>query len=311
MADSLNKASVAAIQAYHMDHIEGFYEKTFAMPMLKNFMGVTAKDKLLIRSATADSGLQSYQPGHHAKGTVTFTGRKLEMQLVKDDRKIETRVMSTDDYDSYLVRSGNNPRDLPYEAYVIELIYKALYESFTQSVLWGGKKLALIPGAPNNASDTADGFRELMLVETVAGNLPRYITGLATSTNAVDLATDFVEANLDTVEKNRRPHVLYSSLAFLNMYRKAYRDQHGSDTMARDANGLSVVHDHENVVILPQDGLSGSQLVISRPDNFYVAFDGAPFQEMRYESRELFIEIDWKYGLQYASNMELYPNEWI
>lgn len=308
--DGLDKSGVAAIQDYYMEHKEGFYERTFVKPMLGHFFNVNARDRVLIRSANATSGLQSYQGGHHHRGTVTFTGRELIMRLVKVDQSYETRRFSVEDYDSYMLRTGNDPRQFPYQAYVVSLILKAMYEDFTKNVIWGGREKGIIPGAPNQAQDTADGFFKLFEDEIIAGNLAPYITGIMTNTNAYDKVLDYVEAVLDSTTKETEEHVLYCSQALLRNFRKDYRDSQGQNLDSKNSYGLVTVPDYENVMFLPQDGIKGSGLVMAKPDNLHIGFDGPPALNMHYESRILKVEFDWKYGMQFASLDELDINEW-
>ena len=292
-----------------MTHVDKFYERIFSTPTLGQMMGVTVKDKLLIRSADAVSGLQSYQSGHHQKGGVTFDGRQLSMTMVKDDKQFETRAFDVEDYDSYLNRTGNDPKQFPYQAYVLDLILRAMYEDFEKNVKWGAKKLGHIPGAPNQSTDTADAFRELIYQDIAAGAIAPYITGQLTAANAYDVIVDFIEAALETPEMEAAPFAIYCSLQDRRFFRKAYRDAHGTDNDAKDSYGLEVVPDYENVRLIPQSGLTGSSLCMARPENLYVGFDGAPHIEMRYESRVMYAEIDWKYGFQYASPVDLFVNE--
>ena len=308
---NLNKSKVAAIQDYYMTHADGFYERIFAQPQLAQMMGVTVKDKLLIRSADAVSGLQSYQAGHHLKGSVAFNGRTLQMRMVKDDKQFETRAFDVEDYDAYLNRTGNDPKQFPYQAYVIEMILKAMYEDFEKNVKWGGVYLGPIVGAPNQSTDTVDGFIELIHDSIIAGEVAPYITGLLSASNAYDKIVDFIEAMLEIPEMEAADWALYTSLSARRFLRKSYRDAHGADNDAKDSYGLELVPDYEKVRVIPQSGLSGSQMVLARPDNLYIGYDGAPFIEMRYESRMMYCEIDWKYGMQFASPTDLFVNEWL
>ena len=308
----LNKDGVAAIQDYYMTHADGFYERIFSAPTMGQMMGVTVKDRLLIRSADATSGLQSYQAGHHMKGGVTFDGRYLQMRMVKDDKQFETRRFDVEDYDSYLNRTGNDPKQFPYQAYVIEMILKAMYEDFEKNVKWNGIHLGHTPGAANQSTDTVDGFRKLIHDALAAGDLaPLYGLGALSPANAYDKIVEFVEANLVTPEEEAADWAIYLPLQQRRNIRKAYRDAHGADNDAKDSYGLEVIPDYENVRIIPQAGLSGSQLCMARAQNMYVGFDGAPHIEMRYESRVMYCEIDWKYGLQFASPVDLFVNEFI
>lgn len=307
---ALDKTAVDAIQAYYLTHKEGFYTKTFVQPMLENFMMVTAKDKLMLQSADSTSVLQSYQSGHHTKGDISLGARRLDMRDVKADQTFETRQFSTDAYHAYLQRSGNDPRDFPFQAFVIQMIMDQMYEDFTTEVVWNGRYLGPISGAPNNPADTADGFREIIRDEIIAGAMPVYATGLLTSATALDGLRQFVKDQLDTAGKRRRLHYCYCSIETLDAYQENYEDSIGSYRHADDAYNLTRIHG-TNCFLVPQDGLSGSALVMARPDNLHVGMDGPPALVLDYTSRELKVEIDWKYGFQVASVTELYANEWV
>lgn len=310
----LNKASVEAIQDYYMENSGEFMERTFNDALEPQGFQVrnNVKDTVLLLDSDAKPGLQSYQAGHHHKGQVVFNGRQLQMRMVKNDQRFETRAFDVENYFSYLNRTGNDPRQLPYEAYILDLMMRAMYEAFKLQVMWKGRHLGPIAGAPNEPEDTADGFTKIITDEVLSGAIAPYVTGLMdTNANTYDGMLDFIEASLDNTAKEGRPHNIYTSLQNVRKFRKGYRDQHGQDTDVINTYGMTTVPDFPNVTLVPQDGLTGSGLCMMRPDQGVVAFDGAPFTEFRYESRMLYVEVDWKYGLDIRSTQELYVNEWF
>lgn len=307
---SLDKSSIDAIQDRYREAKEGFYTKTFVDRSINDMMMVTVKDGMILQSAEITSGLQSYQAGHHAKGAVTLTGRELKMSPVKLDMTFEPQALTTDYYFSYMKRNGNDPREFIYEDFILQLIMDKLYEDFKLEVLWGGKKLAAISGAPNNAQDTADGFLELLTQAVWAGDIAPTITGPITSANAVEKLRQFVRDNLDKPGIRRRPHFLYCAQRVVDAYQEDYEDTRGTDTHADNPFGLTQIHG-TNTYLLPQDGLEGNELILARADNLHVGFDGAPNINLTLLHRQLYVEIDWKYGMQFQSAIELEVNEWI
>lgn len=306
----LNKGTVANIQDYYLTHREGFYQRTFSAPMMNSFINVTATDKLMLQSASSTSVLQSRQSGHHKKGAITLDARQLDMRGVKTDNTFDTVKFSEEAYHAYLYAGKLDPRDFPFQAFVVDTIMMQMYEDFALDVLWNGVYLGAIPGAPNNPGDTADGYRKLIHDDITAGNLGVYITGALTNTTALDGIRQFVKDNLDTASKRARLHYIYCSQDTVDAYQENYEDAIGSYKHADDAYTLTRVHG-TNAMLVPQDGISGSGLAMCRPDNLFAGFDGPPVINLDYQSRELLVEVDWKYGMQYASTMELYVNEWI
>jgi|GEM_PF-2600083 hypothetical protein len=307
---ALNKGTVANIQDYYLTHREGFYTKSFSRPMMSNFINVTATDKLMLQSASSTSVLQSRQAGHHKKGSVTLNARQLDMRGVKADQTFDTVKFSEEAYHAYLFAGNLDPKDFPFQAFVIEMIMNQMYEDFALEVLWNGVHLGAISGAPNNPSDTADGYRELLRQDIVAGSVTPYLTGQFTNANALDGIRQFVKDQLDTASKRARLHYIYCSQDTVDAYQENYEDAIGAYRHADEAYNLTRVHG-TNAMLVPQDGISGSGLFMCRPDNLFVGFDGPPVINLDYESRELKVEVDWKYGMQYASTAELYVNEWI
>lgn len=307
---SLDVSSLAAIQDRYREVKEGFYTKTFVDPAIADMMQVTAKDGVILQSASITGGLQSYQAGHHAKGQVVLTGRELTMSPVKLDMTFEPQALTVEHYKSYLKRSGNDPRVFIYEDFVLQMIMNKMYEDFKVEVLWGGMKLATIAGAPNNAQDTANGFLHLLRTAVWAGEIAPTITGQITSSNAVDKLRQFVRDNLDKPGVRRRPHFLYCAQKTVDAYQEDYEDTRGTDTHADNPWGLTMIHG-TNTYLVPQDGLEGNELILTRPDNLHVGFDGAPNINLDLIHRLLYVEIDWKYGMQFQSAIELEVNEWI
>lgn len=307
---ALNKGTISSIQDYYMTHREGFYTKTFTTPMMSNFINVTGTDKLLLQSSSSTSVLQSRQAGHHKKGTITMDARQLDMRGVKADQTFDTVKFSEEAYHAYLFAGNLDPKNFPFQAFVIETIMNQMYEDFALDVLWNGVYLGAISGAPNNPGDTADGYRKLVRDDISAGAITPYLTGQFTSSNALDGIRYFVKDQLDTASKRARLHYLYCSQDTVDAYQENYEDSIGSYRHADEAYSLTRVHG-TNTMLVPQDGISGSGLLMCRPDNLFVGFDGAPVINLDYESRELKVEVDWKYGMQYASTTELYVNEWL
>lgn len=310
-SETFNTDNIQAIQNYYMANKTGFYERLFEKPNYDSFMDVTVKDKLLLMSADAEEGLQGYQKGHHGKGSVQFKGRTLQMRDVKNDFHMETRKFSTENYFAYLVQSGNNPQTLPYQDYIITLILRAIYDRVETSVKWNGRKKDVIPGAPNNAKDTADGFKKILWDSAAAGDVRVVPSGVFTAANAYDNFIDWVETCLDRPVQEMEPMVVYCSLQFKRYIRKSYRDSYGSNTHAQDIFGNLTLPDAPNIKLKVQAGLTGASLCMSRPNTLVVGMDGAPYIHLRYESRQLFVEIDWKYGFEHAPTTELYINEWL
>lgn len=306
----LSKGTISSIQDYYLTHREGFYQKTFSEPMMNNFINVTATDKLILQSSSSTSVLQTRQSGHHKKGSITLDARQMDMRGVKADQTFDTVKFSEEAYHAYLFAGNLDPKNFPFQSFVVDTIMKQMYEDFTLDVLWGGVYLGQIPGAPNNSSDTADGFSTLIAADITAGNITPYLTGQFTSANALDGIRNFVKDQLNTAAKRARTHYIYCSIDTVDAYQENYEDSIGNYRHADDAYGLMRVHG-SNAFLVPQDGISGSGLAMARADNLFVGFDGAPVLNFDYESRELKVEMDWKYGMQYASPTELYVNEWI
>ena len=177
-------------------------------------------------------------------------------------------------------------------------------------MLWQGIGLGAIPGAPNNPVDIMDGFRQKVRNDIAAGDVIPYLTGLFDNTNALDGIRNFVKDNLETPGKRSKAHFAYCSLQTLDAYQENYEDAVGAYRHSDEAFGMVKVHG-SNVSLIPQAGLQGSGILMARPDNLHVGFDGAPHIELEYSSRQLKIEIDWKVGVEYASPNELYCNEWF
>lgn len=307
---NLIKGSVSAIQDYYLEHADAIYTKTFSEPMYENFIMVTTQDKLLLQSAAQTSVMQSRQAKHHSKGNTTLNARRMDMRGVKSDTTYDTVEFTEDAYHAYLFRTSNDPKEFPFQAFVIQMILDQLYEDLAVAALWNGVDRGIIPNAPNNPADVANGFRKLIRDEITAGNLTPYLTGQLTSANALDGVRYFVWDQLNTQSKRNRRYNLFCSVDLVTKYRENYEASIGSYPHADEAYGLTKVHG-TNTYLVPQDGLTGSQMCLARPDNFWVGMRGAPSIEMRYESRELLVEIDWAVGMQFASTEELYVNEWI
>lgn len=307
----LDKSAIDAIQARYRKWDNKWYTKTFVDPMLDNMIMVSNRDETILPSATVKKGLQSYQAGHHSKGGVTLKGRPLRKEQAKFDLTFETGQFGSNYYYSHMKKNGNNPREFPYQDFVIQTIFNQMYEDFTLDALWTGKKLGAIAGAPNNPGDIADGFSTHILAGIAAGEVVVTPTGIPTSTNAVQKVRQFVWNSLPSRRQVKRTHYLYCSQQLIFDYAADYEDNYGTNNYATDPFTGNIIIPGTKVQLVAQDGLLGNEMILVRPDNLHVGFDGPPHLELDYSSRQLKVEIDWSFGMQYQSSIELNVNEWV
>lgn len=305
---SLNTAKIDAIQGFYLDHKDEIYTETFVQPSYSNMMMVDTKDRMLLPDAEENgSVLQSWQGGHQQKGETVMGGRELKMKKVKVDRRFLPGQFSVDHYNAFLYRTGNDPRDFPYERFVIQSIMNRMYHDVAMDVMWNGIEKGVIDGAPNNPTDVADGFKKHLRDMIAAGNLAPYLTGAITSANAVDKVRDFVKTNLNTTALRSQRFACYCSLDTLDNYQEGYETAYGANVRSDDPYALTRIHG-TNAFLVPQDGLTGSELALSKPNNFHIGLDGAPYINLTLLHRYLYVEIDWKYATQINSHIDLFVN---
>lgn len=310
--EALDATDIDSIQDYHMQRREGFITERMIKFNLENYINAAnVKDRLLIQGATANGGMQSYQKGHQAKGDVTLTGRYLQVEDVKFDVHFETRLWSTHNYYAYLIRTGNDPKQLPFQAFLLQILYDKMWESVEWKVKWGGRKKAVITGAPNNPQDTVDGLGTILLKDIASGEQPVTISGPFSSANAYDNVVTWLKACLNNSALRMENWALFTSLELKDKIQDSYEDTYGANTHATDIYGNFAFRKFPNVAVVPQDGLSGDGMVLVRRDVLNAGFDGSPFLETRYESRVLYFEVDWKLGFQVAPVAERFVNEWF
>lgn len=256
--------------------------------------------------ADTTEAMQSYQKKWTPKGGVAIRPRIQRHSLVKADMEFEPRKHNARAYESYLARTGNDPYDMPYYAFIIQQVLAQWAEDLAFAI-WQGRDLGPIDDAPNAARDAIDGLLYKIMQSAFAGELEVYLTGPIIAATAFDQIETFVKDCLDTAKKRQRRHVLFCSQTTADDYQTSYQEQLGTTIHADEFGNLRLRG--TNTTLMPITSLTGSELVLVRPENTFFGYDGDISFIPERQFRSIYFLVDGKFSVDYARADEVWVND--
>ncbi len=312
MANFLDTAGLNALQAFYIDNAETLYEQVFDEPMRGQDFNVIndVKDHHLLMSVDPTEVLQAWQSGFTEKGTVAISARKIVMQGVKVNMKVSPRAYHFGNYLSYLKATNNDAYSLPFEQYFWTVIMRQAYRDHNEKVLWTGVKAAITAGTPTTAAGTADGFKKILDDAVTATLFTNTVTGAIVATTAYAQVTAFAESEINTAAKAAEDYNLYCSLALL---RKVQADKQAKfGNVVYQTNPFNAVRGLidtcPNLTFVPQPGITGDTMYITRSQNLAVGFDGTPSFEVERHLGDLYVMMNWSFGHQVINLADIARN---
>lgn len=302
MANFLDTAGIAALQAFYLDNSETLYEQVYDAPMrAQDFNVITdVKDQRLLMSVDSTEVLQGWQEAFTEKGSVVMTARKIVMRGVKVNMKVTPRAYHFGNYLAYLKASNNDPYSLPFEQYFWLTIMRQAYRDHNEKVLWAGNYVAPTANTPTTAAASADGFDTILDDEVTATNFTNTVTGAIVATTAYAQVTTFLESHIDTQAKAAEPYNCYCSLALLRKLQADKRTKFGAVVYEPNPFNMvtGLIDTCPNVTFIPQAGLAGDTMILTRSQNLAVGFDGTPNFELERHLGSLYVMMNWSFGHQ-------------
>ena len=306
-----SQATIDAIQAYYLDHSERIYEEVYLNDEVPDgILRENVKDQRILRAGSSTEMLQPYQDDFTPKGQAVMSGRKIVTDLVKIDVKDVPRKYHARNYFAHLKKSGNDPYDYPYAAFVLDKVMKRYYHDIAKAVRWAGVRAAVVAGTPGATADSSDGFlKQLDDSINVDASIVPITTGTFSNTDTVTKIETFVDAALSEVELAEEEWVMWCHQSLANKYIRSYQAEHGTKLKVNEWGHLGV--EGKNVRLVPQSGIGANQIIMARPGNFQELSDGAPSMIIERHERAYKIMVDGAIGFQYATTAEIFVNEQV
>lgn len=236
---------------------------------------------------------------------VVWDQRVLETYL----NKLEFSFVPTEwenNYMGFLRRSGQDPMDFPFEAFIMMKIVQKQRKEFEDAV-WQAVQ-AGVAADTDPLEATFDGFLHIISDEITATNITPVATGAITSANILEKVRD-MWAVVDTAYKTDAQMAILMDFADFDIYRIAYKElYHESPSPAPQAGtdypGVLFELGGGRVRIIPVPGLGTSKRKIITPlDNLVLGFDGVENLNLNVEQNHWQLDIFGAYriGVQFRT----------
>lgn len=238
-----------------------------------NHSGV--KGKLVLTELVLGTLVRRWSSDFNAvAGTVDFVPRELDVKKAKTELSFVPQNYETA-YLGYMRRTGQNPDDLPFEAFTFAKVIQKIAQEI-EIALWQAVESGS-PAAGDPLTDVFDGYLHIIADEITATNLtPVAVSGGVWTTANIISTLESMYSNLDAAYKENEVHV-FCSYEIMELYNRAYRDNHGNYAQ-RDHDGRMKL-DFGPAYFRPTPGMTGSDRVLITPAaNLHYGYD-APGEE--------------------------------
>ena len=219
--------------------------------------------------------------------------------------KVDFSIVPTEYESSYLGqfrKKGQDMRDWPFQAYIMDETMKVLNQEF-EVACWQGAEEAS-PSAGDYLRQTFDGYLTLIAKAITAGDITPVATGAITSSNAVAKFRDLWAA-VDPVYKTAGVDI-FVPYALYDAYRINYKDTYKIDPAyveitSAGYRGIAYELGNGNATIIPVHGMGSSGRVVITPRSNLVLGIDSPSDVMfnvKEEIRELRLWMDFRMGAQ-------------
>lgn len=280
MANSLKTSTAVALQAYVRDYAQELFTKMFYRFKTAELVSVEegVKGQRILTNLKVGTGLSKrYSSTFAGKADAAeFVPRTLTTVLNKAEFSF-TPTELENSYLGWLRKSGQDPMDNPFEAYVMEKFTNALKMEMENAV-WQGVA-AGSPASTDLLAATFNGFKKIIADEITDMNITPITTTAITSTNAV-AKFRLLWAGVDPAYQESGTAII-CSMPVYDAYRINYKDlYHQAPTTAPIAGTNYEGMDYElgggNTKIVCVPGLGSSGRVIVTPlENLVIGLDGA------------------------------------
>lgn len=251
------------------------------------------------------------QPQNFISGTnnVKFTTRMMKAR----GAEINVRLIPKEAINSYLgkfLKKGTDPYDMPFISAIMEDILASAAHEITKLAIWKG----IYNPNGTSAADVCDGFLKVITDEVANGNISvangnMVNTGVITPTNVID-KLELVGDGIAEEWQSEELYMYVSPLIF-KWYKRAYRAIYcaSQDYAGMERTGM-IQLDGENVYLVREIGLAGSQRIVCTPkENAYIGVDSvSDYGTLRTELQERQIKLmgDAKLGTNFGQIVDCF-----
>lgn len=308
MANTANLSALASFQAYVQEHGTELWSRIF-------YGFETAQLATVLEGVKGRYTLPLLTVGNDlAKRWTSTFGTENDNKAVLGQRTIVTALNKAEfsfvptewesNYMGFLRRTGQDPYDFPFEAFILMKLNEKLRKEMEDAV-WN----AVAAGSPANddvLDETFDGFLHILADEITATNVTPVTTGSITSSNAVAKFRD-MWATVDVAYKQAGLAILCSYTDYDNYlinYKDTYHQSPAVVPVASDYNGIQYEFGGGRTTIIPVPGFGSSRRVIMTPlDNLVIGMDGINDLNWNVEQNHWTIDIfgAFRVGVQYRT----------
>ncbi len=303
---SANLTAVQAYRDYVQDYKDELIRRAFYTP--KTTMYATVEEgikgrKTMTRIKTATGKAVAWSKDFApATDAVIFSPRHLDVVGIKRDLSFTPQEFEAS-YLGYMRRNGQNPgTDLPFEAFILDSIYKTHAEEL-EAAFWGGVAAGTITPGTTPMAQCFDGFLEIIKDAITAAEIPGSAViatpgGAVTSSNVVALLETMWNA-LGAGYKEGQVHI-FMSWANFQKYQQGYRDAFGK-YVSNNKDATVTLDFSQNAILVPMPGMGNSNRIVMTPGgNLGVGFDLESDQLFNMEPNKRVIDywMDFKTGVQ-------------
>lgn len=281
----------------------------FQTPESLNIAGIVSmtQDDTIYRMANPiqTQVLQGYQKAFTPKGDVDFHPNEIRLQHVKIDQTFYPHDIE-DSWLGFLAGNSMTTKDWPISRYLIEqCIIRQLNEDKENLVVYKGKYKAPTTNTANDASETMDGFKEILKKAAADEKYPLHKIqniGALTAEDAFDQIEQFC-TNLPTKARNL-PLVLFCAPEMATAYMRIKRNRGFYDIKSDTEIGTRV--DFTSCTLRPVASMAGTtDLWATVPQNI-VHIKKRDFSAgnclVQQDKRDVNVLIDWWEALGFGCN---------
>lgn len=307
-----NYSALEAFQDYIQEHSTDVWSKMFYGFFTAGLASIVTglKGKLTLPLLTIGDNLSkrwtsTFGDAPNNDDKVIWTQRVIESFL----NKIEFSFVPTEwenNYMGFLRKSGQDPYDFPFEAFVLMKIIQKQRKEFEDAV-WHAVQ-AGTPADTDLLQATFNGFLKIISDEITATNISPVLTGAITKANIIEKIQDMWAA-VDTAYKTDAEMAILMDFTDFDLYRIAYKEKyHQSPQTApqtgTDYPGILFELGGGRVRMIPVPGLGTSKRKIITPlNNLVIGYDGVENMNINVEQNKWQLDFFGAYriGVQFRT----------
>lgn len=294
---SLDYTQAEAYQAYVEQFADDLISRLYygfpTAELVRMHEGVKGR-KVLTEIVIGSNVVKRWRKEFDGTADVDFNPRTLSVVPAKVEVPITPQELESS-YLGFLRQTGQDPRDFPIQAFVLNNIIEKAHEEI-ESAVWGGVDNGA-PAALDNLEDMFDGFMHILDDAITATDITAVATGAITPANIVSKVEETFDA-LGDAEKTRQTICCVSPQNFIN-YNRTYRNDYGKYT---NPNNMREQLDFAPCTLVGLPGMTGSdKIIITSRDNLHIGIDSPSDHNafrMEVDHRTIDFWMDFKIGVQ-------------